>query len=173
MIRELLPIIGRDAVAPIRQWCEQGNSLVAHSLCSLANLRPRKSHSGLSFRQGDKYMDTTRTKQRVDLPISRSKTVIYGFGTLFNTDSIGYYTPAIMAAAAFSALLPAMEMSIQVAARMLVFKNVLVNPFMADMNIMLSLQTSRDLFRARRSWREATSLKKPRAVLGRHPIYRD
>jgi hypothetical protein len=142
---KFLAIIRRESMQAIRNWMEQLNPSLANLVGSASIHFAQQGEARLTFCQGDNGLAMPLASEGVHFPITDPQTFLDNSWSLFNAHSVGQLATTVVAAIAFAAFLLAAEMTIQIASRLFVYQDVLVNPLMTDLDGLMSAQPPRDL----------------------------
>lgn len=82
----------------------------------------------------------------VEFPVTETRVLLHNGWPSLDADAVRKLTPSLSGTIAFFTLLLTAQVSVQVTPGLLVRRDVLVNPFVVDCGVTVSLQPIRDLF---------------------------
>ena len=122
------------------------NSIFHSFSRALFNLA-QQNQSRFTLDQGHYGLFMPFTDHGVNFPVTQPLTSFNLSWALLNTNTLRELSPAIVAAVAFTTFLLAAQMPVKIAIVSLILIDMLVNPFMTDVDIFFVFQTPRNLFR--------------------------
>ena len=142
---KFLAIICGESMQTIHTWLEQPNHSLTHLVGSASIHFAQQGKTRFTVCQGDDGLAMPFANEGVHFPITDPLAFLDDFRSLLNANPVWQLATAVIAAIAFAPFLLAAQMTIQIASRLFVRQDVLVNPLMADLDGMLPTQPPRDL----------------------------
>jgi len=145
---ELFAIISGDGMGAICDGVEQIDHSIADRFGRAVINFAQQGQTRFALRQGDNSLVMSYSHNGVHFPISNPLTLIDDLWALLNTSAIRQFTPAVMATVALAALLLAAQVFVQITPSLFIAQDVLIDPLMTDLDMLVFQQPARNLFRA-------------------------
>lgn len=148
MISKLLDNICRKGVQMICNRLKQLNNRITHLVrCALINLG-QQAKTRFAIGQGYNGLAVSFDDDGIHFPTANPGAFRNDCWALFNAHPIGYSAAPVITVISFTALLLVAQVTIQITSRLFIRQDVLVYPFMTDLERMMPPQPSSDLLRA-------------------------
>jgi len=83
---------------------------------------------------------------RIAFPVADSRLLSDNSGALFNAENVGDTSPVVLFAITFTALFLATQVLVYISSFTLIFVDIQVNPFTADLDSLFFIKTTGNLF---------------------------